>query len=164
MNLVRVLEKFFEVQVFSATSAWFGTSEMSMLSARVIWVTYLPLRAASCEEKNWRLRREQSNEDALGRKRLWEATAPCTKNLMNFIEFLHISTMLGIYRRSKLEKWHKPSHIVSLGWRNFMLEWPWSRMNNSQIQGVLFKGNCVCVFFRQLENDFLWLFIWGTCD
>eukprot|EP00434_Breviolum_minutum_P017302 symbB.v1.2.015272.t1/scaffold1131.1/size136176/8 len=34
-------------------------------------------RARSAEEKNWRLRREQSNEDALGRKRLWEATAPC---------------------------------------------------------------------------------------
>ena len=26
------------------------------------------------QEKNWRLRREQSTEDALGRKKLWEAS------------------------------------------------------------------------------------------
>jgi len=46
-------------------------------------------RARSAEEKNWRLRREQSNEDALGRKRLWEAEAKLNK-LQNRIQQLEV--------------------------------------------------------------------------
>lgn len=46
-------------------------------------------RARSAEEKNWRLRREQSTEDALGRKKLWEAEAKLNK-LQNRIQQLEV--------------------------------------------------------------------------
>ena len=121
------------------------------------------------EEKNWRLRREQSNEDALGRKRLWEARAPCIRKWANIetkIKYsqepheLHwISTMLGSYRRSKLKTAQTIPHCVT-----WMEEFS-IRMTLIQDEQV---SNSRVLFLREIARlCLLWTagkFIWGICD